>query len=348
MRALTVRPGEKDSLALADLPEPDPSEGPVLVQSLAIGLCGTDDEIIAADYGTAPPGADVLVLGHENLGRVVEAPSHAGLQEGDLVVGIVRHPDPEPCPSCAAGEWDMCVNGEYTEHGIAGLHGFARERWRETVEGVVKLPPELHDVGVLLEPTTVVAKAWEQIDRIAARAFSRHKVVAVTGAGPIGLLAALLGRQRGLEVHVFDIVTSGPKPDLVAALGATYHTKPLPESGILPDIVVECSGVPAVILAAITHNANNAVVCLTGVSNSAAPIPTDIGELNRVAVLQNDAIFGTVNANRRHYQEAVEALMAADRDWLRRLITRRKGVEDYADAFARHPDDIKVVIEFAQ
>jgi threonine dehydrogenase-like Zn-dependent dehydrogenase len=348
MRALTVRPGEKDSLALTDLPEPAPDEGPVLVQSLAVGLCGTDAEIVAGDYGTAPPGADLLVLGHENLGRVLEAPPGAGLAEGDLVVGIVRHADPEPCPACAAGEWDMCLNGRYTEHGIAGLHGFARERWRDTAEAMVKLDPALVDVGVLLEPTTVVAKAWEQIDRISARAFSRHRVAAITGAGPIGLLAALLGAQRGLEMHVYDVVTDGVKPELVAALGAQYHHVPLPDSGVLPDIVVECTGVPGVILNAIIHNATDSIVCLTGVSNAGTPLPTDVGLFNRMSVLQNDVVFGTVNANRRHYRAAAQALLAADPAWLGRLITRRTGVADYATAFDRQPGDVKVVVEFAR
>jgi threonine dehydrogenase-like Zn-dependent dehydrogenase len=348
MRALTVRPGEKDSLALTDLPEPAPDEGPVLVQSLAVGLCGTDAEIVAGDYGTAPPGADLLVLGHENLGRVLEAPPGAGVAEGDLVVGIVRHADPEPCPACAAGEWDMCLNGRYTEHGIAGLHGFARERWRDTAEAMVKLDPALVDVGVLLEPTTVVAKAWEQIDRISARAFSRHRVAAITGAGPIGLLAALLGAQRGLEMHVYDVVTDGVKPELVAALGAQYHHVPLPDSGVLPDIVVECTGVPGVILNAIIHNATDSIVCLTGVSNAGTPLPTDVGLFNRMSVLQNDVVFGTVNANRRHYRAAAQALLAADPAWLGRLITRRTGVADYATAFDRQPGDVKVVVEFAR
>jgi len=348
MRALTVRPGEKGSLALTDLPEPAPGEGAVLVQSLAVGLCGTDMEIVDGDYGTAPPGADRLVLGHENLGRVLDAPPGSGLAEGDLVVGIVRHPDPEPCPACAAGEWDMCLNGRYTEHGIAGLHGFARERWRDTAEAMVKLDPALVDVGVLLEPTTVVAKAWEQIDRISARAFSRHRVAAITGAGPIGLLAALLGAQRGLEMHVYDVVTDGVKPELVAALGAQYHHVPLPDSGVLPDIVVECTGVPGVILNAIIHNATDSIVCLTGVSNAGTPLPTDVGLFNRISVLQNDVVFGTVNANRRHYRAAAQALLAADRAWLGRLMTRRTGVADYATAFDRQPGDVKVVVEFAR
>ncbi|MFP5311075.1 MAG: alcohol dehydrogenase catalytic domain-containing protein, partial [Actinomycetes bacterium] len=170
MRALTVTPGTKDSLELRDIPDPAAGDGQVLVEALAVGLCGTDSEIIAADYGEAPPGQDYLVLGHENLGRVLDAPAGSGLAEGDLVVGIVRRPDPEPCKACAAGEWDMCLNGRYTEHGIKGLDGFARERWRADADAMVKLDPGLEDVGVLLEPATIVAKAWEQINRIGQRA----------------------------------------------------------------------------------------------------------------------------------------------------------------------------------
>ncbi|MBO0869521.1 MAG: alcohol dehydrogenase catalytic domain-containing protein, partial [Micromonosporaceae bacterium] len=243
MRALTVRPGIADSLALQEVGEPPEQDGPVLVETLAVGLCGTDIEIVSGAYGAAPPGADTLVLGHENLGRVVSAPERCGLSPGDLVVGIVRRPDPVPCPACAAGEWDMCRNGQYTEHGIAGLHGFARERWRAEPAAMVRVDPSLSEVGVLLEPTTIVAKAWEQVQRIGERAYFQPAIAAVTGAGPVGLLAALLGRQRGLEVHVFDVVTSGPKPELVAALGATYHHESLPDSGLAPDVVIECTGV---------------------------------------------------------------------------------------------------------
>jgi len=346
VRALTTRPGQPNSLALEELPEPAPDEGAVLVESLAVGICGTDTEIISGGYGATPPGSDVLVLGHENLGRVLDAPDDSGLAPGDLVVGIVRRPDPVPCKACAAGEWDMCLNGGYTEHGIAGLHGFARDRWRADPDAMVRLDADLTDVGVLLEPTTIVAKAWEQIGRIAERAYADHRVVAVTGAGPVGLLAALLAVQRGFEVHVFDIVTDGPKPGLVADLGATYHAKPLKESGVLPDVTVECSGVPEVILTAIAHNARNAITCLTGVSRSAQALPADIGLLNRIAVLENDVVFGTVNANRRHYEAAAQALVAADRAWLRRLITRRIPVQRYPEAIRRQPDDVKVVIEF--
>jgi threonine dehydrogenase-like Zn-dependent dehydrogenase len=347
MRALTVRPGEAGSLAVIDLDEPAPEDGAVLVEAVSVGLCGTDAEIVAAEYGEAPAGSPVLVLGHENLGRVLEAPEGSGLSTGDLVVGFVRRPDPEPCNACAAGEWDMCRNGQYTEHGIKGLHGFARQRWRADPDALVRLDPAMDSIGVLLEPTTIVAKGWEQVDRIGRRAYWSPKVAAVTGAGPVGLLAALLGVQRGLEVHVFDRVTDGPKPQLVAELGATYHTQTLPDSGLEADVLVECTGVPSVVVDVLTHTATDSITCLTGVSSVGSRLPLDIGGLNRKAVLRNDVVFGTVNANRRHYEAGVAALVAADRGWLERLITRRLPLEEFQDAFARRPDDVKVVLDLA-
>jgi len=347
MRALTVEPGVRGSLAVTDVAEPAESEGSVLVQAVAVGLCGTDAEIAAGEYGQAPSGADRLVIGHENLGRVVSAPDGSGLSAGDLVVGIVRRPDPLPCEACAAGEWDMCRNGGYFEHGIKGLHGFARERWRAQPDAIVPVDPELGGSAVLLEPTTIVAKAWEQIERIGSRAWFGPRTVVVTGAGPVGLLAALLGVQRGLDVHVLDRVTDGPKPDLVRDLGATYHAQALPDTGLSPDIVIECTGAPQVVLDVLSGTGNDGIACLTGVSTVGAALPFDVGGMNREAVLQNDVVFGTVNANRRHYTAAADALARADRDWLARLITRRVGVNDAVDGFTRQPKDVKVVVEFA-
>lgn len=345
MLALTVTPGVADSLEVREVPPPPPEEGEVLVDALSVGLCGTDMEIVAGEFGAAPPGQDYLVLGHENLGRVVEAPTGSDLAAGDIVVGIVRRPDPDPCGACAAGEWDMCLNGRYTEHGIKELDGFARQQWRAPADALVKLDPALERVGVLLEPATVVAKAWEQIERIGQRAYFEPRTVAVTGAGPVGLLAALLGIQRGLEVHVYDLVTDGLKPELVRDLGAIYHTDSLQESQLRPDVIIECTGVAPVILEAITGAGQNAITCLAGISGVGRKTPVDIGSLNRTAVLQNDVIFGTVNANKRHYTAAGVALAAADESWLERLITRRVGIDDFRDAFDQQDDDVKVVLD---
>jgi glucose 1-dehydrogenase len=346
MKAVTVQPGVEGSVSYEDVPEPDESTGSILVEAVAVGICGTDVEISSGAYGWAPSGRDRLILGHESLGRVVDPGRDPSVQAGDLIVGIVRRPDPVPCPNCAVGEWDMCRNGRYTERGIKEIDGFMSERWRIEPGYFTKVDPTLGLVGVLLEPTTVVAKAWELVGAMRSRAFWDPRHVLVTGAGPIGMLAALIGSLYGLEVHVLDRVTEGAKPQLVRDLGATYHAGAVADVGIQPDVVIECTGVGAVILDAIRQVGSGGVVCLTGVGGGGAPSAVPSGEMAKDIVLQNNVVVGSVNANRRHFYRAGEALAAADRGWLERLITRRVRPENIADALAREPDDIKVVVDF--
>jgi glucose 1-dehydrogenase len=346
MRAVTVLPLKSGSVDLTDVPEPPESDGPVLVKTLAVGVCGTDLEIVNGEYGWAPPGEDRLTIGHESIGQVIETPDGSGLAAGDLVVAIVRRPDPVPCSNCAVGEWDMCRNGQYTEWGIKEHHGYARERYRITPDFVVKVDPSLGTLGVLLEPATILAKAWDHIEKIGRRAKWDPSTVLITGAGPIGLLAALLGAQRGLQVHVLDQVTEGVKPQLVAALGATYHHGSVAEVGIQPDIAIECTGVGQLIFDVMDTAGANGIVCLTGVSSGGRELPVDIGLLNRRMVLENDVVFGSVNANRRHYQAGADALARADRDWLARLISRRVSLGNWSEAYQRTPADVKVILEF--
>jgi glucose 1-dehydrogenase len=348
MKAVTVEPKQSGSERLTDVPEPDARDGPVLVEAVAVGVCGTDVEIAEGKYGWAPPGKTRLVLGHESLGRVIDPGPAGALEKGDLVVGIVRRPDPVPCPNCAVGEWDMCRNGQYTERGIKQIDGFMSERWRIEPEYAMKVDPSLGLLGVLLEPTTVVIKAWEQTLAVGQRAFWAPQTVLVTGAGPIGLLAALVGRQHGLEVHVLDRVQTGPKPDLVRALGATYHTGAVADLGFEPDVIIECTGVGQVIRDAIRGIGAGGVVCLTGVGTGGPTVGPSVADVAAAAVLKNNVIVGTVNANKRHWYKAGLALARADRSWLARLVTRREPPEEFLRAFQRQPDDIKVVIQFAQ
>lgn len=346
MRAIVVRPGAPGA-ELRELPAPPPDGGSVLVEAIALGICGTDREIAGGAYGWAPPGRDHLVLGHESLGRVLDAPPASGLRAGDLVAGIVRRPDPVPCACCAVGRWDECRNGRYTERGIKRLDGFGAERWRSEPEFCVAVAPGLESVGVLVEPASVVAKAWEKVDRLAALSCASPRTVLVTGAGPIGLLTALLAVQRGLETHVLDIVTSGPKPELVAALGATYHAGAVNETGLHADVIVEATGVGQVAIDAIAGTGPGGVVCLTGVSPAGRTIPVDAGALNRELVLDNDVVFGSVNAARKHYEIATDALARADRSWLEAMITRREPLAGFHAALEHRDDDVKTVIDLA-
>jgi glucose 1-dehydrogenase len=348
MKAITVEPKKQGSARFEEVPEPDLRDGSVLVEAIAVGVCGTDVEITEGKYGWAPPGKTRLVLGHESLGRVIEPDPAGRLKKGDLVVGIVRRPDPVPCPNCAVGEWDMCRNGEYTERGIKQIDGYMSEHWRIEPDYAIKVDPTLGILGVLLEPTTVVAKAWEEVDKIGQRAFWEPKTVLVTGAGPIGLLAALLGKQRGFEVHVLDRAESGAKPLLVRSLGATYHSGSVAGIGFDPDVVIECTGVGPVINESIHQVGSGGIVCLTGVGAGGAASGQITANVATDAVLRNKVVVGSVNANKRHWFKGGEALARADRGWLSQLITRRESPQNFANALHRSPDDIKVVIQFAE
>ena len=267
MKAITVEPHKAGSARYEEVPEPDARNGSVLVEAVAVGVCGTDVEIADGKYGWAPPGKTRLVLGHESLGRVLEPDPSGRFKEGDLVVGIVRRPDPVPCPNCAICEWDMCRNGQYTERGIKQIDGYMSERWRIEPDYAIKVDSSLGMLGVLLEPTTVVTKAWEVAIAIGRRSFWEPRSVLVTGAGPIGLLAALLGKQFGLDVHVLDRTESGPKPQLVRDLGATYHTGRASALDFEPDIIIECTGVGLVISDSIQRIGPGGIVVLTGVGS---------------------------------------------------------------------------------
>ncbi|MBN8936297.1 MAG: glucose 1-dehydrogenase [Rhizobiales bacterium] len=346
MRAITLLPGVPNSARLDEIPDPPITDGPILIRTLALGVCGTDREIVSGIYGEAPPGADRLVLGHESLGEVIEAPAGSGLAPGDHVVGIVRRPDPVPCPACAVGEWDMCRNGRYTERGIKGRNGYGAERFRLEPDFAVKADTALGPLAVLTEPASIVAKAWDQVERIGKRSQSwQPRRLLVTGSGPIGLLAAMMGKQRGWEVHILDRGLGSSKPALFRDLGARHHTGSIANLKFDPDVVMECTGAPEVVAGLVGRTAPGGIACLVGLGGDHA-MQFDIGRFNRSLVLDNDVIFGSVNANHAHYRMAADALARADKDWLARLISRHVPLSRWQEALQRRSDDIKVVIDF--
>lgn len=335
-------PGDPDSAAVTEVPDPVPGSGELLVEGLLVGVCGTDREVLHGGHGALPPGAFRMIGFHESLGRVRTAPAGSGFAAGDLVVGVVRRPDPVPCGPCASGEWDYCRNGRYTERGIKAMHGYGSEFWTVPTGFAVGVGEVEGALGVLTEPASVVAKAWEQVDRISSRSVSRPNLALVTGAGPIGLLAALIGVQRGLDVHVLDRATTGPKPGLVSDLGATYHTD---LDDLAPDVVIEATGAAQLVFEVLARTGPNAITVLTGLSGSRRTLPLPAARINDELVLDNDVVVGSVNANLRHYRAGTQALAAADQTWLARLVTRRVPLSRWPDALQRRDDDVKVVVD---
>jgi threonine dehydrogenase-like Zn-dependent dehydrogenase len=149
--------------------------------------------------------------------------------------------------------------------------------------------------------------------------------------------------QRGLEVHVLDRNDDGPKPKLIRELGARHHLK---HPGIEFDIVIECTGAPKVIAQAVAGSSPGGIVCLTGLGGKTHVASFDIATLNQSLVLENRVVFGSVNANRRHYEDAAWALARAERRWLERIITRKVALDDWHEAYEKREHDVKTVLCF--
>jgi glucose 1-dehydrogenase len=356
MQAVAVTPMKAGSARKVELPRPQASEGTALMRVLEVGIDGTDTEINQGLYGAAPPGSDFLVIGHEAL-SVVQAVGKGveGFAPGDLVVSTVRRPD--DCPNCRAGESDMCLLGNYTERGIKGAHGYMSEYYREAPAFMVKIPPALRRFAVLLEPLSIVEKATFQAWKMQERMLWDPKRAVVLGAGPIGILATILLRLRGLEVHVYaKTPVDSMQANLIKGLGAAYlSVDDHPVTGIKHelgqiDFVLEATGNSTVAFRAMAQVGTNGVLCLTGVSagNRRISIPADV--INLEMVLGNRVTFGSVNANRRYFESGVQHFLQAEQRWpgiFERLLTRRVPFADFKSALDRRPEDIKTLLTIA-
>jgi threonine dehydrogenase-like Zn-dependent dehydrogenase len=357
VRAVMTTPGMAGSARLGEVEDPTPSDGEVLVDVLCVGVDGTDEEIARGEYGESPEGDDYLIIGHESIGRVVTAGD--GLAEGTLVAAIVRRPDPVPCVNCGRDEWDMCLNGQYTERGIKARHGYLAERYSERPKFLVPVPDELGTLGVLTEPTSIAEKAVDQAWRVQHGRLAWEPARAVvTGAGAIGLLAALVLRLRGLEVFVYDQATSGPKVELAEAMGARYLPAENAELGAALarqvgriDVAIEATGYSPLSFQLLETIGNNGVAVLTGVSGGQRHAELPVDRLNLDMVLGNKVAVGSVNANRGHFKAAVADLTEAHARWpglLERMITRREPLERFEAALERGGDEVKVVVDVAK
>ena len=335
MKAVAVFPGKPDSMHLATMPKPTLDEIPegrgVLVKVLRVGVDGTDKEINAAEYGAAPPGYDFLVTGHESFGRVeAVGPNVTELQPGDYVVATVRRPGSSIYDRI--GTYDMTTDDVYFERGINLRHGYLTEYYVDDPEYIVKVPPELREVAVLLEPTTVVEKGIAQAYEIQRRLrVWRPRRAAVMGAGTIGLLAALALRLKGLEVTVFGR-TAKPylNSDLIEALGARYESTS--DVSILDgaaqfgpfDLIFEATGASPVVFESMQALGKNGVLVLSSVTGGDRRIEVPADRINLEFVLGNKVMVGTVNANREYFEMGVKDMAHAEAQypgWLNRLLT---------------------------
>jgi glucose 1-dehydrogenase len=367
MKAIAVIPGQPNTMHLRDVPRPSIDEIPdgrgVLVKVLRVGVDGTDKEINAAEYGAAPPGFDYLITGHESFGRVVEVGPHVSeLAVGDYVVATVRRPGSSIYD--VIGTYDMTTDDMYYERGINLRHGYLSEYYVDDPEYIVKVPPGLRNVAVLLEPTTVVEKGITQAYEIQRRLrVWRPRKAAVMGAGTIGLLAALVLRLRGLDVTVFGR-TERPylNSDLLEELGARYEstvTSPILGESCRRhgpfDLIFEATGASSVVFESMRALAKNGVLVLSSVTGGDKMIEVPADRINLEFVLGNKVMVGTVNANREYFETGVKDMAHAESQypgWLSRLLTHPvKGLENWKlllDTLTTAKGAIKVYCEVAE
>ena len=366
MKAISVFPGKPGSVHLADSPKPSLDQVPngrgVLVKVLRVGVDGTDKEINAAEYGAAPPGFDYLIIGHEGFGRVEAVGSNVTeLRPGDYVVATVRRPGHSIYD--VIGTNDMTTDDTYYERGINLRHGYLTEYYVDDAEFIVKIPQGLKQVGVLLEPTTVVEKGIYQAYEIQRRLkVWRPRKAAVMGAGTIGLLATLILRLRGLEVTTF---ARTPKPylnaDLIEELGARYvptNKTPIKEAAEMHgpfDLILEATGNSGVVFDSMQALGKNGVLVLTSVTGGDRKIEVPADRINLDFVLGNKVMVGSVNANREYFELGVRDLSQAALEypgWLEKLLTDPvKGLENYDELFKKLTSangSIKVFCEVAE
>src|SRR5262245_29609606 len=359
MRAVVVVPQQK-SVRLVERPTPrGPRASEVVLRTIEVGICGTDREICSFEYGTPPPGATELVLGHEALCEIVEAgPEVSWARPGDLVVPTVRRPCKNPrCVACRQEEQDFCITGEFSERGIVRADGFLCEYTLEEERFLVPVPRVLEGVAVLVEPLTIAAKAADVFTTIHSRfGFDVPRLRGlILGAGPVGLLGAMVFQAQGIETHVFSREDEdGPRADLVRACGANYVSASrtpldrLSERIGKIDVVFEAVGVPEVAFGALATLAANGVLILSGAPAERGPVSADLSRWMRDMVLKNQVIFGTVNASRSNYEDAIrrlEQFMVLFPDAVLSLLNRVP-IDQAPDVLA-HGRGIKDVVRFA-
>jgi len=361
MKAIGVFPGTHEvKLVEHDEPRIAAPDG-VLMRMLAVGVCGTDREICAFEYGTAPPGSDHFILGHESLGEVIEVgPAVERVKPGDLVIATVRRPCPHPwCAACRAGRPDFCFTGDYHEHGIKDMHGFMTEFVVDAEPYLNVAPAELREVAILVEPLTIAEKALIQVHEIQGRlpwTGYRHRAL-VLGAGPVGLLGAMALIQDGFETCVYSgEPLPNPKADIVTAIGARYistHEQPASEVAAAMgniDLVYEATGASQFAFEVLPFLGSNGIFVFTGVPGKEQDLDLDTGLIMKNLVLKNQIVIGTVNAGFDAFQTAIRDLAAFYGRWpgaVRALITGRYPIEGFHDLLFGPAQGIKNVIALA-
>jgi threonine dehydrogenase-like Zn-dependent dehydrogenase len=352
VQGLVTTPGSAHTTEVAELRDPRPAPGELLLRTIEVGVCGTDREISEGTFGVAPEDGERLLLGHEFLG-VVEEGGH-GFERGDIVAATVRRSCGH-CAACGGGSPDACHTGDYSERGITRRDGFASDLATEAAEHLVAVPSSLGRLGVLAEPSSICARAIRHTRAVGERQPWRTERALVIGPGAIGMLSTYFLRLDGFEVWVAGrSPDTTPKADLAQASGARYVcTEETPLAALAEetggfDVVIEAAGDAQVMLDTLALLRRNGVACLLGVDGRSRKLELDGPVLGVDTILQNRTLLGSVNAHARDWEDAVERLDRARERWpdaLERFVGLRVPVDRFEEAFEF--GGVKATLRFA-
>jgi threonine dehydrogenase-like Zn-dependent dehydrogenase len=356
MRALGVFPRERAVRVVEHDPPRMGAATDVRLGVLEVGVCGTDREICRFEFGVPPAGSDHLVLGHECLAEVLEVgPAVTQLAPGDLVVPAVRRPCPhDRCAPCRSGRQDLCTTGDFVEHGIKNRHGFLAEEVVEDAGYLHRVAPVLRDVAVLVEPLTIAEKGLAQVREIRERTGRDGRTAVVAGAGPVGVLGALVLALAGFDTHVWSLEPdSCPQAALLATAGVRYASaarETLADVGARlgnVDVLYEATGAPPVIFQALEALGHNGVLVLTGLPGGTRSLEIDAAAVMRTLVLRNQIVLGTINASGDAFAAAIRDLAAFESRWpglARRVVSGRFPLDAHAELLLGPARGLKCVI----
>lgn len=353
MKAITVNPKKSGSVKVDEVPLPKHKANEVLVKVLRVGIDGTDKDIIQAKYGQTPKDEPKLIIGHEALGVVERVPQKVrSLKKGDYVVPMVRRPD--NCINCKNDEQDMCLTGKYTERGISGAHGFLCEYFVEKEEYLIKIPKNIIDVAVLLEPFSVAEKAIRMAFFSKKRFLWKPRTALITGSGTLGLICALLLKLKGLEIIVADRNIDKQKTNIfkkakikhVNTQKINLHDIPKKYSTTI-DLFIDATGNSGVALHGVMITGQNSTSVLLSVTGGTSSIELCSDCFNNGLVLGNKTIIGCVNANKKDFKQGVKDMVNINKCWphlLKGLLSEEFSITEIDKALTAMNTNIKVVI----
>ena len=306
------------NVGLCDAKMPEPKPGEALLRVKSAGICGSD---IGAFRGTNGLVSYPRIIGHEIAGEVISIPedNKNGIKPGDHVI-VDPYLYCGHCYPCSIGRTNCCVDLK-----VLGVHvdGGMSEYFCHPANMLLKVPDDMPwDIIPMAEPLTI---ALHGVHRLALKA-GEH--IAINGAGPIGLLAAMVALHYGAEPIMIDLVKE--RLDFAKSLGVRYTINLREENlvekvkeytnGRMAECVMEASGANSAIRATLDIVSHAGRIALTGWPKQETLIPTDM-------ITRKEVDIRGARTSAGEFPEAIDLIYNHKVD-VRRILTKVISIDE--------------------